>query len=253
MRETETRGALRPPQSRRRAENSTPRTRSEKKKLNLSPNPITFISHTGLVGVLPKLLEKDLHRIITGWANEFGPVFKLRVMQFHVSRESFCSFFLFLVFSSLSFPSRAKPRRVSPLSLSLARALSTNLSPKKKKPKTTGHRHHRPGPGHARLPLQAARQVPLPVPLYGRGEKRRRCLFFFPLRAIKTTTTRQKTNPHTKNSSPPLSFLSLSKTTPPSTIQQHSSWEASTYSRAPPTRTGRRSARASPRPSRPDA
>ena len=133
MRETETRGALRPPQWRRRAENSTPRTRSEKKKLNLSPNPITFISHTGLVGVLPKLLEKDLHRIITGWANEFGPVFKLRVMQFHVSRESFCSFFLFLVFSSLSFPSRAEPRRVSPLSLSLARALSTNLSPKKKK------------------------------------------------------------------------------------------------------------------------
>ena len=98
MRETETRGALRPPQSRRRAENSTPRTRSEKKKLNLSPNPFTFISHTGLVGVLPKLLEKDLHRIITGWANEFGPVFKLRVMQFHVSRESFCSFSPFSCF-----------------------------------------------------------------------------------------------------------------------------------------------------------
>ena len=251
MRETETRGALRPPQSRRRAENSTLRTRSEKKKLNLSPNPITFISHTGLVGVLPKLLEKDLHRIITGWANEFGPVFKLRVMQFHVSRESFCSFFLFLVFSSLSFPSRAEPRRVSPLSLSLARALSTNLSPKKKNQKRQAIVITDPA-----LATHVCRSKLLDkfrFQYHFMDEVRREEDCFFPSSSHQNDDDPPKNQPTHKKLIPPLSFLSLSKTTPPSTIQQHSSWEASTSSRAPPTRTGRRSARASPRPSRPDA
>ena len=94
-------------------------------KKNLSQLPTT-----GLVGILPKLWEKDLHRIITGWANEFGPVFKLRVMQFHVSRE----FFQFSVFFFFFFP--AKPRRVSPLPLSTYLnlfSLSLSLSLKKKK------------------------------------------------------------------------------------------------------------------------
>lgn len=71
---------------------------------------------TGLVGILPKLWEKDLHRIITGWANEFGPVFKLRVMQFHVSRKFFFSFFF-----------RAASRRVPPLSLLLNLFISLSL------------------------------------------------------------------------------------------------------------------------------
>ena len=138
-------------------------------KKNLSQLPTT-----GLVGILPKLWEKDLHRIITGWANEFGPVFKLRVMQFHVSRE----FFQFSVFFFF-FPRKAASR-LTPPSLNLSQPLlsfSLSLSKKKKK---TGHRHHRPRPGNARLPLQAARQVPLPVPLHGRGKKKRERSFCFP-------------------------------------------------------------------------
>ena len=81
-------------------------------KKNLSQLPTT-----GLVGILPKLWEKDLHRIITGWANEFGPVFKLRVMQFHVSRE----FFQFSVFFFF-FPRKAASR-LTPPSLNLSQPL----------------------------------------------------------------------------------------------------------------------------------
>ena len=33
--------------------------------------------------MLPSLWEKDFHRVITRWATEHGPVFKVRIMQFH--------------------------------------------------------------------------------------------------------------------------------------------------------------------------
>ena len=35
--------------------------------------------------MLPSLWEKDFHRVVTRWANAHGPVFKMRIMQFHVS------------------------------------------------------------------------------------------------------------------------------------------------------------------------
>ena len=88
-------------------------------KKNLSQLPTT-----GLVGILPKLWEKDLHRIITGLANEFGPVFKLRVMQFHVSREFFQFSVFFFFFSPhsrvASHPSLSQPLSTSSLFLSLS-------------------------------------------------------------------------------------------------------------------------------------
>lgn len=34
--------------------------------------------------MLPSLWKKDFHRQITLWANEHGPVMKMRIMQFHV-------------------------------------------------------------------------------------------------------------------------------------------------------------------------
>ena len=39
--------------------------------------------------MLPMLMEKDLHRRVTAMVNTFGPIFKMRVMQFHVSRPQF--------------------------------------------------------------------------------------------------------------------------------------------------------------------
>lgn len=119
----------------------------KEKKLNLKPKS-NSINFKGLVGILPKLWEKDLHRIITGWANEFGPVYKLRVMQFHVSRE----FFSISPLSFVPLLSFFELRRVSPLFCSQTSSfLSLPFLNKQ-----TGHRHHRPCPGHARLPLQAA-------------------------------------------------------------------------------------------------
>lgn len=51
------------------------------------PPPHHFIpSLSGLTGMLPMLMEKDLHHRVTAMANTFGPVFKMRVMQFHVRR-----------------------------------------------------------------------------------------------------------------------------------------------------------------------
>jgi hypothetical protein len=37
--------------------------------------------------MLPSLWKKDFHRQITAWANEHGPVMKMRIMQFHVRKE----------------------------------------------------------------------------------------------------------------------------------------------------------------------
>ena len=103
----------------RRCHQTTPRTRTKEKLID----EIKTNHTTGLVGILPKLWEKDLHRIITGWANEFGPVFKLRVMQFHVSLEFFC----FLVFSVSSKEKRRvashPPSRSSTFSLSFSLSL----------------------------------------------------------------------------------------------------------------------------------
>lgn len=49
------------------------------------PTPSPHHTHTGLIGMLPSLWEKDFHRVVTRWANAHGPVFKMRIMQFHVS------------------------------------------------------------------------------------------------------------------------------------------------------------------------
>ena len=104
----------------------TPRT-MEKKKTSSSH---LFLSiPTGLVGILPKLWEKDLHRIITGWANEFGPVFKLRVMQFHVSKKFSCFFLLFFFFLLFRAASRLPPLLLSqPLLAVLLNLFSLSLS-----------------------------------------------------------------------------------------------------------------------------
>lgn len=55
-------------------------------RTNPSLNPLSF-SSLGLTGMLPMLMEKDLHHRVTAMANTFGPVFKMRVMQFHVREE----------------------------------------------------------------------------------------------------------------------------------------------------------------------
>lgn len=40
----------------------------------------------GLIGILDVVAkQKDIHRVATEWVNTYGPVFKLRIMQFHVS------------------------------------------------------------------------------------------------------------------------------------------------------------------------
>ncbi len=41
--------------------------------------------YAGLTGILKVLAEeKDIHRVATDWANSYGPILRVRVMQFHV-------------------------------------------------------------------------------------------------------------------------------------------------------------------------
>lgn len=53
----------------------------QSRALRLLPGP-----RYGILGILPLLrIRKDLHRQVTEWAEQYGPIFKIRCLNFNVS------------------------------------------------------------------------------------------------------------------------------------------------------------------------
>ena len=98
----------------------------------------------GILGILPLLWrQKDIHRQLTKWADEFGPIYRVRIAVFHVS--GCCSIWCL-------------PR-------GSCAELTCNLI------LFAGSRGHRPCSGLCNRAQQGHRQVPLHVPLHGRGTR----------------------------------------------------------------------------------
>jgi hypothetical protein len=40
----------------------------------------------GLLGIISSVVNKNIHRQATAWANQFGPLFRVRFLCYHVSQ-----------------------------------------------------------------------------------------------------------------------------------------------------------------------